>query len=209
MVGRKAGVSAGIDPKTKRWDWSLGRLCFIDVESTGIWDPLDPPILLEVAVVVTDRDLTELGRYSTVIQVEDLSLLAKANPFAVTMHMRSGLWDEVKSGKGLPLDEAEADLCRMLRTTDLGDGRPVIWVGSSPAALDRPILYRDMPRFYRMFHHRSIDVSSLRLALQNYAGIRVARDEPEHRALADCFGALRHLSTYKERLSQLNCVPAS
>jgi oligoribonuclease len=187
----------------------LGRLAFIDVESTGIWDPSAPPILLEVAVVITDRDLTELGRYSTVIRVEDLAALARANPFAVTMHMRSGLWDEVKAGEGQSLAEAEEGLCRMLRTTDLGDGRPVIWVGSSPAALDRPILYRDMPRFYRMFHHRSIDVSSLRLALQNYAGIRLARNEPEHRALADCFGALSHLRAYKERLSQLVCVAAS
>lgn len=169
-------------------------------------------MLLEVAVVVTDRDLTELGRYTTVIRAEDLAPLAKANPFAVTMHMKSGLWAEVKAGEGQPLAEAEEGLCRMLRTTDLGDGRPVVWVGSSPAALDRPIIYRDMPRFYRMFHHRSIDVSSLRLALQNYAGIRVARDEPEHRALADCFGALRHLRTYKDRLAQLAqpvCAQAS
>jgi oligoribonuclease (3'-5' exoribonuclease) len=197
----------GIDPKTGRWDWSVGRLAFIDVESTGVWDPLDPPLLLEAAVVVTDRDLTELARYTVVIKT-DPEDLAAANPFAVTMHLRSGLWQELQAGEGVPIPEAEVGLCRMLANTDWGDPRPVVWVGSSPAALDRPLIQRTMPSFYDMLHYRSIDVSSLRLVLQNYAGIKLERTEPQHRALSDAFGALDHLRAYKERLALLAGVPA-
>jgi len=186
------------------WDRALSRICFIDVETTGLWDPAAPPILLEVAAVVTDRNLVEIGRYSALIRASENDL-ARTNPFVVSMHLQSGLWRDLKAGLGTDVSTAEEGLCRMLERTDPGDGRPVIWAGASPSALDRPLLRRAMPKFDGMFCHRLIDVSSLKLVLQNYSEAELRAGKPMHRALSDCFGAMEILRACKNHLAKIPC----
>jgi oligoribonuclease (3'-5' exoribonuclease) len=150
-------VGAGIDPKTGRWDWSLGRLAFVDVETTGIWTRDDPPLTLEVAMIVTDGELNELSRYSAVVDYRDLSYLTKASPFVVDMHTKSGLWGDLRARLGtVPLEQIERDLCCLLEATkEPGDQRPVVWAGFSPGALDRPMIRHYMPALHSLFHYRT------------------------------------------------------
>jgi oligoribonuclease len=197
-------VEAGIDPKTGRWDWSLGRLAWIDVDTTGTWDPDDPPLTLEVALIVTDGALNELGRYVAVVDYRDLSYLAKATPFVVDMHTKSGLWGDLQARSGtVALEQIERELCQLLETTkEPGDQRPVVWAGFSPGALDRPMIRRYMPTFHRMLHYRTLDVSTLKLYALNYFGVEIAQENPLHRAeqdTEDTIAALGRITSLIER----------
>lgn len=188
---------SGIDPKTGRWDWSLGRLCFLDAETTGIWKPEAPPLplILEVAAIVTDRALNELGRYAAVVDYRDLSYLTRTIPFVVDMHIKSGLWEALQRREGtVSLEEIERDLCQLVKDTSVVNGtpdtRPVIWAGFSPSALDRPAIRHYMPSFYSLLHYRTLDVSTLNLVARNYAQANLERDDAEHRAEPDAQASL-------------------
>jgi oligoribonuclease len=198
-------LKAGIDPETGHWDWTLGRVAFLDFETTGIWDPADPPLILEAAMVVTDGALNELGRYSAVVDYEDQVYLERADPFVVEMHTKSGLWNDLKARRrAVELAKIEADLCATLEATyDENDGRPVVWAGFSPSALDRPLARHFMPAFYDMLHYRTIDVSTLKLYALNYHGVKIEKDDPTHRAEQDVedtietFGRISYLISKK------------
>lgn len=190
MVAEGTVGGSGIDPKTGRWDWSFGRLAWIDVETTNVWDAESPPFILEVACIVTDADLSELGRYSRVVDYQDLSYLRKAAPYAVDMHLKSGLWERVLHRQGtVPLQEIEHQLVKLV--TDSSDPRPVVWAGASPSALDRPVIRHHMPTFHSLLHYRTLDVSSLLLAAKN-CGHSLPREIPstEHRAESDAEEAI-------------------
>ena len=116
-------------------------------------------------MIVTDRALNELGRYSAVVDYPDQEYLARATPFVVDMHTKSGLWDELQRREGtLPLEEIERDLCQLVPDTSVVDGaldtRPVIWAGFSPSALDRPAIRHYMPTFHGLLHYRTLDIST-------------------------------------------------
>lgn len=190
-----------IDPRTGRWNWSVGRIVWIDVETTGIWIPEAPPLILEVAAVVTDRDLNVLGEWASPLLYEEREWsAARPHEAAVSMHQKTGLWDLVDPANNHPdrvrLADAEASLCQLLEATSvkLGpekDTRPVLWGGASPAALDRPIMRLNMPRFYGMIHYRTLDISCLRLAAINWGGDFDRGDfEASHRALEDCYQSI-------------------
>jgi oligoribonuclease len=197
-------VGAGIDPKTGRWDWSLGRLAFVDVETTGIWTRDDPPLTLEVAMIVTDGELNELSRYSAVVDYRDLSYLTKASPFVVDMHTKSGLWGDLRARLGtVPLEQIERDLCCLLEATkEPGDQRPVVWAGFSPGALDRPMIRHYMPALHSLFHYRTLDVSTIKLYALNYFGVEIEQGDPAHRAekdTEDTIAALGRITSLIER----------
>ena len=89
--------------------WQFERIMWLDLETTGL-DP-ETGLILEVAVVVTNRWLKELARESIVIphSVEALEA-AGMDDFVRDMHTENGLLDEVtgKDGfQGLSASDAE------------------------------------------------------------------------------------------------------
>jgi oligoribonuclease len=211
-------VPEGIDPRTGRWDWSIGRICWLDVETTGLWDPASPPLILEVAAVVTDQGLEELGRMAKPILYEEAPWSqARPHESAVAMHRKSGLWRVVNPHLQSPEDhlrvtlaEAENQLCQLLDETDFGDPRPVLWGGASPAALDRPVLRHYMPRFYSRIHYRTLDATSIRMAALNWGSDEPrSESDPDHRALPDCLQALEIARRDRARRLAMSMQPAA
>ena len=83
---------------------SQDRLVWIDCEMTGL--DLGKDQLVEIAVIVTEADLTELDAgINIIIRPEDLSILEGMDPVVVDMHTSSGLLELIP--EGVPLAEAE------------------------------------------------------------------------------------------------------
>lgn len=202
-----------------KWDWTMRLIAWLDAETSGLVRPDLPwPLLLEVALVVTDGDLRELGRYEAVIRHDEAALDAlDPHPVVREMHEESGLWGALREPGTTPLDDAERAMIELVDACaeglDPGDGkalvdtRPVVWGGFSPAAIDRPVIARYMPAYYQRIHHRSVDVSAIKLAMKNWGGVELPEADATHRALADTLDSIRLARSYRSLLQQAVLVP--
>ena len=125
------------------------------------------------------------------------------------MHEKSGLIAALGAAGTVPLEEAEKALLALLDRFDLGPEHPFVWGGFSPGAIDRPVVGCYMPTYYRRIHHRSLDMSAVKLALQNWLGVNAGKEldhDPAHRALADtleCVQAAREARRILEDLRRI------
>jgi oligoribonuclease len=174
------------------------RLVWIDCEMTGL--DLARDALIEVAVVVTDADLTMLDDgLDLVINVAD-DVLDTMVPFVRDMHASSGLTGAVRTST-ITLGQAETQVLDYVRS-HVPEPKTAPLCGNS-IATDRGFLARDMPRVDEHLHYRMIDVSSIKeLAKRWYP--RVYQAQPDkglsHRALADIRESIQELAYYRGTL---------
>ena len=70
-------------------------LLWVDLESTGLSTREDA--IIEVAAVLTDADLNELGRYESLVRLDEAGWeRLMANDFVRTMHEGNGLLDALR-----------------------------------------------------------------------------------------------------------------
>ncbi|WP_203858798.1 oligoribonuclease [Plantactinospora mayteni] len=170
-------------------------LVWVDCEMTGL--DLGKDALIEVAALVTDRDLNVLGEGVDVVIHADEQALAGMPEIVRAMHERSGLTEEVRRST-VSLREAE-DLVLEYVTSLVKDPRTAPLCGNS-IATDRGFLARDMPRLDAHLHYRMIDVSSIKELCRRWYP-RVYFGQPAkglaHRALADVRESIRELEYYR------------
>lgn len=174
------------------------RLVWIDCEMTGL--DLRRDALIEVAVVVTDGDLTLLDDGLDVIVHADDAVLDAMIPFVRDMHASSGLTDEVRAST-ISLGDAESQVLDYVRL-HVPSPKSAPLCGNS-IATDRGFLARDMTALDEHLHYRMIDVSSVKeLAKRWYP--RVYHAQPPkglaHRALADILESIQELAYYRRTL---------
>jgi oligoribonuclease len=173
-------------------------LVWIDCEMTGL--DLRRDALIEVAVVVTDADLTMLDDGLNVIVHADDTVLDAMIPFVRDMHASSGLTDAVRAST-VTLGDAEAQVLDYVRA-HVPNAKSAPLCGNS-IATDRGFLARDMPALDDYLHYRMIDVSSIKeLAKRWYP--RVYQSQPAkglaHRALDDIRESIQELAYYRRTL---------
>lgn len=170
------------------------RLVWIDCEMTGLDLAVDE--LVEVAVVVTDFELTVLDPgFDIVIKPSDAAK-DHMGDVVVKMHTSSGLLEAME--EGVTLEEAQRQVLEYLR-------RFVPQAGQAPLAgntigTDRGFLAKYMPEVDAFLHYRSIDVSSFKeLARRWYPRVYYAAPSKNggHRALADILESVRELEYYR------------
>jgi oligoribonuclease len=170
-------------------------LVWIDCEMTGL--DLGKDALIEVAALVTDRDLNVLGDGVDVVIHADEEALAGMPEIVRTMHQKSGLTEEVRRS-AVTLREAE-DLVLDYVASQVPEPRTAPLCGNS-IATDRGFLARDMPRLDAHLHYRMIDVSSIKELCRRWYP-RVYFGQPTkglaHRALADVRESIRELEYYR------------
>ena len=175
---------------------SADRLVWIDCEMTGL--ELQRDALIEVAVIVTDAELTPLGEGLDVIIHAADDVLDTMVPFVAEMHAKSGLTTAVRES-GVTLGDAEQQVLEYIRRfVPLERSAPL---GGNTIGTDRTFLARYMPAVDQHLHYRSIDVSSIKeLARRWYP--RIYFNAPEkaggHRALADILESIRELHFYRK-----------
>ncbi|NYG38628.1 oligoribonuclease [Janibacter alkaliphilus] len=171
------------------------RIVWIDCEMTGL--SLEDDALIEVAALVTDYELNQLGEGVDVVVRPSEAALEQMNDFVRQMHTSSGLLEQLAGGTTLA--DAEAQVLAYVREHVPEPGKAPL--GGNTVATDRGFLARDMPALESHLHYRIIDVSSIKeLARRWYP--RAYFQSPEkaggHRALADITESIAELRYYRE-----------
>ena len=170
------------------------NLIWVDLEMTGL-DP-DTDRILEIATVVTDKDLNVLAEGPTLVVHQSDALLDGMDEWCTTHHGQSGLTQRVKDSS---LSEAEVEQ----QTLDFLHA----WVepGASPLCgnsiwQDRRFLIRYMPKLDSYCHYRNIDVSTLKELARRWRPevLDGVHKKGSHRALDDILDSINELRHYRD-----------
>ncbi|SUA52124.1 Oligoribonuclease [Oligella ureolytica] len=175
------------------------RLVWLDMEMSG----LDPEIerVLEVAVVVTEPDLTVVAEGPVIVIHQPDTVLDAMDEWNTTTHGRTGLIERVKTSTTTEA-EAEKQLIEFLSQ--------YVNKGTSPlcgntVSQDRRFMFKYMPEFERFFHYRNLDVSTLKeLAKRWHPEVyRGVVKKGRHKALADIYESIEELKHYRDNFLRL------
>jgi oligoribonuclease len=171
------------------------RIVWIDCEMTGL--SLTADALIEVAALVTDFELNQLGDGVDLVVKPPAEALEQMDDFVRNMHTSSGLLDELAAG--ISMAEAEAQVLAYVREW-VPEAAKAPLAGNS-VATDRGFLARDMPELESHLHYRIIDVSSIKELSRRWfprAYFNSPKKAGGHRALADIRESIAELRYYRE-----------
>jgi oligoribonuclease len=170
------------------------HLIWIDLEMTGL-DP-DNDLILEIATIVTDKDLSILAQGPVLAVHQPDSALAAMDEWNLKHHGQSGLIDRVKAST---IDDAEAERLTIEFLKQWVPGKTSPMCGNS-IGQDRRFLYRYMPKLEAYFHYRNIDVSTLKELAARWAPEiqKGFNKESRHQALEDIVESIEELRYYRE-----------
>jgi oligoribonuclease len=170
-------------------------LVWIDCEMTGL-DP-EVEVLVEIAVVVTDSELTLLDDGLDLLIATDPAKLAGMEEVVREMHSSSGLLDALTSAT-LTVEEAERQVLDYVQRW-VPERRKAPLCGNS-IATDRSFIARYMPKLDDHLHYRMVDVSSIKeLSRRWYPKVyfNAPAKTGGHRALADIIDSINELRYYR------------
>lgn len=170
------------------------NLIWIDLEMTGL-DP-EKERIIEIATIVTDKELNILAEGPVLAVHQPESLLTKMSDWCIKTHTANGLVERVKASK---LTERAAEL----QTLDFLKR----WVpkGASPICgnsigQDKQFLVKYMPELADYFHYRYLDVSTLKELVSRWKPDLLSRFKKQntHLALDDIKESIAELRFYRE-----------
>jgi oligoribonuclease len=159
---------------------------------------LDRDALIEIAVLVTDEELSVLGDGIDLVIKADDDRLKEMSPEVRNMHTESGLL--AKIGDGVAMSVAEERILEYLAKFTAPGKSPI--AGNS-IGMDRNFINRDMPKLGSFLHYRSVDVSSIKeLARRWYPKVyfNAPKKTGNHRALGDIQDSIAELKYYRENI---------
>ena len=170
------------------------NLAWLDMEMTGL-DP-DRDRIIEIAIVVTDSQLTTVAESPVLVVHQHDSVLEAMDDWNKSTHARSGLIAKVKAST-LAEAEAEQQYLDFLAQHLPSKTSPIC--GNS-ICQDRRFLARHMPRLEAYFHYRNLDVSTLKeLAKRWQPGLSEAfKKSNKQEALADIYESIDEMKYYRE-----------
>ncbi len=171
------------------------NLIWLDLEMTGLNVMLD--VILEIAVVVTDKDLAVIAEGPSIVIHQPQEVLDSMNEWCKKQHTISGLTEAVQKST-ISLSEAELAVCDFLKDYCIkGQG---ILCGNS-IWQDKSFIQRYMPKLDAFFHYKIVDVSSIKeLVIRWYPSSPFSdiKKQDKHRALPDVYESIEVLRTYRK-----------
>lgn len=176
------------------------RLIWIDLEMTGL-DTLKDHII-EIATVVTDKDLNILAEGPVFAIRHPESVLAAMDDWNQRQHGLSGLVQRVLQSQ-VTMAMAEKQTLEFLSK----------WVekGQSPMCgnsicQDRRFLARQMPALERFFHYRNLDVSTVKELVRRWAPrvMQGFQKNTSHLALDDVHDSINELIHYRQHFMRVD-----
>src|SRR5262249_12353043 len=144
------------------------NLGWIDLEMTGLAPDADR--IIEIATIVTDRDLNILAEGPVLAVHQSDGVLAAMDSWNQRTHGASGLIARVRASS---VDEAEAERRTLEFLAEHLAPRASPMCGNS-ICQDRRFLARWMPALERFFHYRNLDVSTLKELARRWAPAALA-----------------------------------
>lgn len=181
-------------------------IVWIDCEMTGL--DLEKDELCEVAVVITDSNLTPLDAGIDIVIKPSDEAMAHMGSFVRNMHKTSGLLPLIDEGIDVR-DAAEQVLAYITKFVPEGRKAPL---GGNSVGTDKAFLTEAMPEVIDHLHYRIIDVSSIKeLAKRWYPRAYYASPEKvgNHRALGDIFDSIDELRYYRSVLFPAGSGPST
>ena len=176
------------------------NLIWIDLEMTGL--DTDRDSVLEIATIVTDRELDVLAEGPVFAIAHPESRLQAMDDWNRNQHGGSGLWERVLSS-GIDHAQAEAETLDFLKQWVPPNKSPMC--GNS-ICQDRRFLHRQMPALEQYFHYRNLDVSTLKELARRWAP-EIARGigkTSAHTALSDIRDSIEELRYYRRFMGALS-----
>ncbi|MCK9608142.1 MAG: oligoribonuclease [Methylomonas sp.] len=170
------------------------NLIWIDLEMTGL-DP-DTDLIIEIATVVTDKNLNLLAEGPVLAVHQSDAALAGMDEWNQQHHGQSGLIQRVKESN-ITAAAAEALTLEFLENWLPPKASPIC--GNS-ICQDRRFLYRYMPKLEAFFHYRNLDVSTVKELAGRWAPHlkNGFNKKASHKAFDDIIESIEELKYYRE-----------
>lgn len=171
------------------------NIAWIDTETSGLDERDD--VLLEIACIVTDSELNELGTFHEVVYYNEAGvarLKRWSEPVVVEMHEKTGLWDRLTDGTFLR--NIDRDLLLFL---ERHGGTGTMPIAGNSVAFDARFMREYLPNAFGHLDYRMIDVSTLRLLKDRwFPETPKLEKHSDHTALKDIQESIRELKHYRE-----------
>jgi oligoribonuclease len=200
-------------------------LVWIDLEATSLC--VHTQVLLEVAAIMTDDRLREVGRFHRVVHWPPAEQLASLEPdspgeafrldaelmgidrVVIEMHAKNGLWTEsARSPHRLTVvDNQFAEfLAQTATATDPATGQQTkAQIAGSSIWFDRLLMISSLPRALEQLHYRCVDVTTLNeLARRFWPGLLGGKPckREIHRSMSDIEDSLELCRYYVEQIAR-------
>ncbi|MCD6495556.1 oligoribonuclease [Candidatus Bipolaricaulota bacterium] len=172
------------------------NLVWLDLETSGV--DVESKAILEVAMVITDKDLNVIAEGPELVIYQPDGVLEKLDDWCKKQHRASGLIDEVRRSS-ISLEQAESQLISF--ASQYCPPRACPLCGNS-ICFDRRFIIRYMPRLNALLSYRNVDVSSIKELVSRWypealAGIGNSQTS-KHRALSDIHESIGELMHYRQ-----------
>lgn len=170
-------------------------LFWVDLEMTGL-DP-QKDVILEIASLVTDSQLTVIEEGPTFVIKQPEHVLQQMSSFVHTLHESSGLLAKVRE-EGVPISQAEEQTFAFLKQHCKKD--EALLSGNS-VWKDREFMVRFMPNIIDYLHYRLLDVTTVKeLVHRWYPNDEHVKFEKKdnHRAVDDIRESVAELRHYRK-----------
>lgn len=172
------------------------NLVWIDMEMTGL-DP-EENVVLEIASIVTDKDLNVLAEGPVIAIHQSEAELAKMDEWNQNTHGGSGLIARVKASR---YDEAAAVAETLAFLRQWVPERTSPMCGNS-IGQDRRFMVKHMAELEAFFHYRNVDVSTIKELVRRWKPEILGEftKQGTHQALDDIRESVAELRFYRERV---------
>lgn len=187
---------------------------WIDLETTGFDESEN--IILEVSMIITDNQLNELGRYTSVVVDADPDRFLPSDQVRTRddqivvweNHWKTNLIQDIEAvcddSDVLPnLEEVENNLISLMNAHGIDEStiatpRRLPPMCGSTVSFDRKYIKKYWPELNRLFTYRNIDVSSIRELQKRWRPELPSPPKSEkHRAEADIEESIGYLKHFR------------
>lgn len=180
----------------------MQKLLWVDIETTGL-DPANGHIL-EIGAIVTDTNLNELDGIKILLKPEPLDrLMGLCNDFVRKMHTDNGLFQAL-DGDVLNLGYSDAQIVIQNFIKKHFDDKDRPALHGNTVHFDKKWMEHHMSGLVSLWNYRIVDVSSIKVTLQNYTNFCSFEDElkrfgnqgTKHRVMSDIRSSIFEYGLY-------------